>query len=69
MKISDNNLKYRCKLTFFLITDGSRGGFDEVDNELDYGWQENEAPLKQEIENEKLQQVKTDPDGMHLLVF
>jgi len=45
-----------------LSSNGSRGGFDEVDNELDYGWQENEAPLKQEIENEKLQQVKTEPD-------
>ena len=49
---------------FFLLLDGSRRGDDDVDNELDYGWQEKEDPLQQELQNEKLHsQVKTDPDG------
>ena len=51
-------------LFFFLLLDGSRGGDDDVDNELDYGWQEKEDPLQQELQNEKLHsQVKTEPDG------
>ena len=49
---------------FFLLLDGSRGGDDDVDNELDYGWQEKEDPLQQELQKEKLHsQVKTEPDG------
>ena len=64
-----------------LLLDGSRGGDDDDDNELDYGWQEKEDPLQRELQNEKLQsQVKTEPDAgklcyailcyaMHLLVF
>ena len=52
------------KYIFFLLPDGSRGGDDDVDNELDYGWQEKEDPLQQELQNEKLNsQVKTEPDG------
>ena len=72
----DFNLKLRKKILFFLLPDGSRGGDDDVDNELDYGWEEKEDPLQQDLQNEKLQsQVKTEPDAgklcyaMHLLVF
>ena len=60
----DFNLKHHRKIHFFLLPDGSRGGDDDVDNELDYGWQEKEDPLQQELQNEKLNsQVKTEPDG------
>lgn len=51
----------REKYYFFLLLDGSRRGDDEV--ESDYGWQEKEDSLQQELQNEKLHsQVKTEPD-------
>ena len=59
-----NQKHHEKKYNFFLLLDGSRGGDDDVDNELDYGWQEKEDPLQQELQNEKLNsQVKTEPDG------
>jgi len=43
-------------------SNGSRGGVDEVDNESDYGWEEEEVPVQQDVEKEKLQsRVKTEP--------
>ena len=58
------------QLTFFCILDGSRGGVDEVDNESDYGWEEEEVPVQQDVEKEKLQsRVKTEPLGMHLFAL
>ena len=44
--------------------------FDEVDNESDYGWEEEEVPVQQDVEKEKLQsRVKTEPLGMHLFAL